>query len=128
MRAIFHTVLIWLMLLAVPVQGFASATMMLCEPVAASSKAGAAVGPHDHAAMLAAQADSRQDQPATAGQHAAGKCGVCAACCLGIVMISTTLPGAPVLDFVPQHHATATTFLPSVIPDHPERPPQASRA
>lgn len=128
MKAIFHTMMIWLMLLAIPVQGFAAASMMLCAPVAARADVHTSAGPHDHAAMLAAQASNTPDQPTIPGQHVAGKCGVCAACCMGIVMMTSTLPVLPVFDFVSQHHAADTTFLPSVIPDHPERPPQLSLA
>lgn len=120
MRAILHTMLIWLMLLAVPVQGFASATMLLCEPVVVSLHASPAA--HDHVAMLEAQSS---DQPASSSHHTAGKCSSCAAFCLGLVMMTSSQPSLPMLDFPSQHDTVSTSRLTSVIPDHPERPPQA---
>ena len=115
--------LIWLMLLAVPVQGFAAATMLLCEPVVVSLHADPAV--HDHAAMLEARASEQPDQPASSSHHTSGKCSSCAAFCLGLVMMTSTQPSLPALDFPAQHNAASTARLISVIPDHPERPPQA---
>ncbi|MEB0135383.1 hypothetical protein QN362_08555 [Actimicrobium sp. CCC2.4] len=131
MRATFHTLMIWLMLLAIPVQGFAAATMLLCEPVAAMTPADASAGPHDHAAMLAAQSadePDQPDQPASSGHHTATKCGNCAAFCIGVVMITSTQPALPALDFPSQAVATSTALLTSVIPAHPERPPQVRLA
>ncbi len=121
MRATFHTLLIWLMLLAIPVQGFASATMLMCAPVANS----ASVGPHDHAAMLTAQS---VDEPATSGHHTAAKCSACAAFCLGVAMMSSTPTVLPLLDLPSSHTAASTPLLASVTPAHPERPPQISLA
>ncbi|MDY7573249.1 hypothetical protein [Actimicrobium sp. CCI2.3] len=123
MRAIFHTVLIWLMLLAIPVQGFAAATMLSCAPLANS----VSTGPHDHAAMLAAQSDAQPDQPdqpVRSGHHSAAKCSACAAFCLGIAMMTSTPTALPLLDFPSSHTAASTPHLASVIPAHPERPPQ----
>jgi hypothetical protein len=123
MRAIFHTLLIWLMLLAVPGQGFAAATMLMCEPVVVSLHASAAA--HDHAAMLEARASDQPDQPGSSSHHTAGKCSSCAAFCLGLVMMTSSQPGVPTLDFPSQHDTVSTSRLTSVIPEHPERPPQA---
>jgi hypothetical protein len=120
--------MVWLMLLAIPVQGFASATMLLCEPIVASASASATPGPHDHAAMLAAQSSDTPDQPASSGQHTAAKCSACAAFCLGVVMMTSTQSVLPMLDLPSQHTAVALSLLPSVVPDHPERPPQTSLA
>jgi hypothetical protein len=57
MKALLRTLLLWFLLAAVPLQGFASATMLLCapQPAPAMHEAMPADGPHDHAAMLAAQ-------------------------------------------------------------------------
>ncbi|EGF32414.1 hypothetical protein IMCC9480_2502 [Oxalobacteraceae bacterium IMCC9480] len=120
--------MIWLMLLAIPVQGFAAATMLVCEPIAAMTAAEASAAPHDHAAMLAAQASGKPDQPATSGHHTAAKCGNCATFCIGIVMMSSTQPALPALDFPSQAVVTPIPLLTSVIPDHPERPPQVRLA
>ncbi len=123
MRAILHTILVWLMLLAVPVQGFASATMLLCEPVVVSLHASPAA--HNHAAMLEAQSSEQADQPTSSSHHTAGKCSSCAAFCLGLVMMTSSQPSLPMLDFPSQHDTVSTSRLTSVIPEHPERPPQA---
>jgi hypothetical protein len=60
MKAVFRSLLLWLLLLAIPFQGVASAGMLLCAPGPGPAQASAplmAAG-HDHAAMLAAAAEA----------------------------------------------------------------------
>jgi hypothetical protein len=104
------------LLLTLPFQGFAAATMLPCAP---------AMPAHDHAAMMHHGADMRHD-PGTL--HHEAKCGNCAACCPGAAMapaspLNPPLAPAP-LAFTP----FAPGHLQSVDPSLPERPPRTSRA
>jgi hypothetical protein len=95
MTVLLRSFIVWLMLLALPYQGYASAAMMLCAPVpatAAKSAQSAAsaqyhmgmpAGPHDHAVMLAAMRDASHvgshDASDDAAQHHAATSGDTAA-------------------------------------------------
>ncbi len=147
MIPLLRSLVVWLMLLAMPVQGYASATMMACAssapsaPDAAMTMAAPMAGVHDHAAMLAAA-----HRGATGG-HAAhgaahhsdgrehdhgrdhGKCADCAACCVGAALVpSGATVAPPALGGRSVPIALYTDALPAVDLAHPERPPQAARA
>lgn len=141
MSLLLRTLFVWLLLLALPYQGFASATMMLCAPASASSAAGTAG--HDHAAMLAAQAgqypqhavqqdlqqDLQQDhqhKPGTSS-HDSVKCGA-GACCAGTVLPPSLALSLPALANESATIPFRPDFLPAVHLAHPERPPQDPRA
>ena len=151
MRLIFHTFMIWLLLLAVPVQSFAATTMAMCDPIVVAahqktlgSEHAHAVQPgvhthvvhdhhlHEHTTMLA---QDDHVHPWSANQHddghlrhAGAKCGSCATCCLFFMM-----SGCASVSVEPAVTATAlffsiVNFPVSIVPAHPERPPQASFA
>jgi hypothetical protein len=140
-RAILRTLILWLVLLAVPFQGAASAAMLACAPATAATPAAAgAASAHDHHAMMAAagaghdhhammaSADNGSDTGAPSDHHSGAKCGTCAVCCIGAAM-------APVPRMPLQARAAQFVFLPfdvgyvpSVDLDHPERPPRSSLA
>ena len=107
----------WLLLLAVPLQGYAASTMLICGQGhhASASRTTARVAEqnatsaanHDHSAAhqdhashahqhIKSQFDlenaaSPQDHALTKvkGKHLSGKCSVCASCCGSAAMIST---------------------------------------
>jgi hypothetical protein len=54
MTALFRSFIVWLMLLALPFQGYAAASMMLCAPAAPAPLMEMDQPGHDHAAMMAA--------------------------------------------------------------------------
>lgn len=54
MTALFRSFIVWLMLLALPFQGYAAASMMLCAPAAPAPLMEMEQPGHDHAAMMAA--------------------------------------------------------------------------
>ena len=137
MRKLFHTVVVWLMLLAIPFQGFAAAAMPLCPPVEQTSISArpdlSASSGDDHASMHAdlvmqhvhetgGPSEHHSDSP----HHTDAKCGVCAACCVGAAM------APPIgVSFVLQ--ATETNrfsvifnFPRSIVLARLERPPQSS--
>ena len=129
-QTVLNTLLVWLLLLAVPFQGFASATMLLCAPMTVQTvDAGMHAMPagHDHQAMLAAQAGSDDAAGSAAtDHHATSKCNSCASCYLGAAMA----PAHPAFFAVVPQPCTAQpvepTFIAMVDLALPERPPQLS--
>ena len=122
MNAIIRSLIVWLVLLAVPFQGFAAAAALPCAPSGAM---------HDHAAMVHqghhvadAAGAVHHDGP---GHHAGTKCGSCAACWAGAAMApAIAVPGMPqpASVTIPFDAGPVPTFHPSL----PERPPRSARA
>jgi hypothetical protein len=130
MTLLLRSFIVWLMLLALPYQGYASAQMLLCV-VPAPAEARHAVmampaGPHDHAAMLAAQAAHQHDGDKSSG-HAGTKCSGAACCAAAAPLLALDLadPALPPATRLFPHYAG---FLPAVDLAHPERPPQGRHA
>ncbi len=133
--------LLCLMMLALPLQGFAAATMLYCGPGPTHQAMQKAVQmshqSHDHnaAAMMqqdhhaqpintAAQTDQFSDQAQAALPDAAHKCGVCAACCsvLALTDVARTIavPSLPHSDL-----AEPFVLIDAVPSRQPEKPPRA---
>jgi hypothetical protein len=143
-KILVKSLIVWFLLLAVPFQGFASATMLFCAPLespASVTMSGSTPAPdHDHAVMLTgehaqhdhhAQSDHALEQhdshdASPANHHDGGKCNSCAACCFGASMGPSDSVRLP----VETQQFTAvpfdTGFVPAVDLALPERPPQAS--
>ena len=145
MNLIHRFLLVWLLLLALPFQGIASASMLarapsmtLQVPAAAHAAMAGSMdvhGGHCAGALQAAhqqpiphqQADSRQDAPQP-GAHHGGKAGSCADCCAGAAMAPAVLPA---LVLAPPHFISIpfrAGHVPSVDPALPERPPRTALA
>ncbi|MCE3261471.1 MAG: hypothetical protein K0R43_550 [Pseudoduganella sp.] len=77
MKSVIRVIVLWLMLVAVPFQGFASASMLLC----GTAKPAAQAGAHDHAAMLA-------ESPHDCGSSE--QCSSMGDCCLGAALAYAT--------------------------------------
>lgn len=131
MNILVKSLIVWLMLVAIPFQGFASASMLLCAPMQAPAMEMAASTDHDHHAMLMAQAmepDSAApaDGHDAANHHDGGKCNTCASCCFGAAMAPAGIARLPAespqlaaFHFEAGHVARVDLAL-------PERPPQTS--
>ena len=144
MGLFIQTLLIWLLVLAVPAQGAAAATMRFCGPHhhggAAQthdrqsgsaersnphSLAQVALGHHD----MAAQADA--DDPASAGSAALSqggydvkqKCSACASCC-SVGAIPSPVLAVPALAVAPTVFCTVVPTVEAFAADGPERPPR----
>jgi hypothetical protein len=133
---LFRTFIVWLMLLALPYQGYASASMMLCAPDAPAASAtghmAMPAGAHDHAAMMAAMQDQDQqassDQSSHAGHtHGGVKCGGAACCVAGAPFMAQAI-AVPVLPAVSSAIPFHSEFPRAVDLAHPERPPQGNFA
>jgi hypothetical protein len=135
-KLIHQSLLVWLLLLALPFQGLASAGALPCGTnTPAAHPPAMAMGmdgtPHDHAAMLkamAAQAEEGHCADSQPGEHHGSKAGSCTACCIGAAMAPATLP---VLAPTPSHFISIpfrAGHVPSVDPALPERPPRTALA
>lgn len=135
MKNLLKSLIVWLMLLAVPLQGYAAAAMPCCMPAPAT--AAAAAQGHDHQAMLAgvharhahaaaaALAGSAHD---LAGHAPAGHHAGCAVCCLGAAMAAPQVPRVQVASQRAAAVRSDSGAVQSVDLALPERPPQASPA
>jgi hypothetical protein len=128
-KSTFRLLLVCFLMLALPFQAFAAASMRLpvahaTTHVAASVPEASAVElPPCHQRLKVAVTTVKSTHDGHAGQHAKGKCGTCAACNVGAAMA----PGLPAALTLAPPRAVSIPFragyLPSVDPVLPERPP-----
>jgi hypothetical protein len=124
MTVLLRSFVVWLMLLALPYQGYASAQMLLCvAPAPAHAAMVMPSGPHDHAAMMAAQ--TKQEHGST--HHTTMKCSG-SACCAAAAPLLVLELAAPALPAASRVIPFYSDFLPAVDLAHPERPPQGNFA
>ena len=140
MKLIHRSLLVWLLLLALPFQGFAAAGMLARGPsmsMPMHEKADAhaatpmtkAMQTHGgHCAGHAQQAGQKHDATPQQNGHHGGKAGACADCCAGAAMAPAVLPA---LVLAPPHFISIpfrAGHVPSVDPALPERPPRTALA
>ncbi|WP_057265002.1 hypothetical protein [Duganella sp. Root1480D1] len=124
MKSVIRVIALWLMLVALPLQGFASASMLLCatgNPVEPATQA--AQGPHhDHAAMLASA-----QQEGDNGGHCAGNAygGAMGACCVGAALAYALPQPASHPQLAERLHLPEPVPPPPVDLALPKRPPRA---
>ncbi|MBY0573467.1 MAG: hypothetical protein K2P84_07275 [Undibacterium sp.] len=136
-----HHALLWLLILAIPLQGLAAASMMLCatehhqvstmqnaQSVQASERKHDApvqsYQGHQHHVQVH-EADDHASESATTHQHTSkDKCSACSACCVGAVILTSYL-ASPISR--PASEKIDTVFSSHVghISDSLERPPRA---
>lgn len=141
MNRFWRLALIWLLAVALPIQGYAAQTMLLCGP--ANHQQGAAIDAHaghdhDHGSRVSDEASHpAMAMVGEAAQHAdnasdghakhAGKCSVCSSCCsavaitthvVHVAVMPPDLPEVPTLQFA--HDRVMVGGL--------ERPPRFSPA
>jgi hypothetical protein len=131
MRSLFRLLLLWLMVLALPVQGFAAAAGQHCATMhermqlTGSPHHEAADAAHPHAGVDAAHAhaEAPAHDPADATAQGGLTCSACAACCaaVGLPANAPGLPAPPHGGVQPQAlESAATAFLTGGL----ERPPR----
>lgn len=133
----FRTLLLWLMMLALPIQGFAAASMLFCGMGASNVTTAALVSPamdHHAGSDTALQHDHSDDmsmakmspQSSDVQKHfsdATHKCGICAACC-GAAWINH-LPSYVAVGSPPLNDLAEPVVLIQVVPSRlPEKPPR----
>lgn len=132
MSRIFNTALIWLVMLAIPAQGFAASTMLFCGPMhermagvsAASEQSG-----HQHASGVTPDyqhhaASQTPDDPGKAGDLAKFSCSACAACCVGAALVASN-ENLPLADQT--YERIISSSLPHIgfVTGGPKRPPRS---
>jgi hypothetical protein len=84
MRRLLRAFLMGMLMLAVPLQGIAATTMLLCGPGhGGASHASAEPAMHAHGAHHDADAADE-----TSGLEAKGKCSACASCCSAVALLA----------------------------------------
>jgi hypothetical protein len=143
MGLFIRALLIWLLVLLVPAQGAAAATMAFCGPNHHSGGAavqmqsaavdhahpdGDAATGHEHH-QVAAQAD--EDSSASANSAASAKlsdaskhkCSACAACC-SVSAILSSVPAVPAPVVTPTVFSAVVPSVDTLAADGPDRPPR----
>jgi hypothetical protein len=125
--------MIWLLAVAIPVQGWAAGTRVACGAAhhgaaavtaEASASALAHYHRHDHHQMEQAGQGAQDIPAAGAGHKHAGSCSTCAACCVGAAIITAALAIMPVPGTTAVLIAEPSSAYTGHIPDGPERPPR----
>ncbi|TAL20768.1 MAG: hypothetical protein EPO01_12965 [Aquabacterium sp.] len=125
--------LLWLLAVALPMQGAAAAAMLHCSQAQGAGQVATQAHAHhhdhdhghDHAAMQG-HADAGNARSATHDDHAAGKtgCSACASCCHALALpapaIVLPMQEPAFTPFALRAHAAAVFLT-----DGPERPPRA---
>jgi len=125
MALVLRTVLTWLLLLALPVQGIAASSMLGCglaqhHPAAASPDH--AAHPHEHAATGADEADAGAPGVQADG-GALTQCSACTACCSSAAIAASPLV-SDVVAFAPPYGAVPGKPHAGFSPSGLERPPR----
>lgn len=135
----FRRFLACLLLVAIPLQGFAAATMLFCHSSGQAQQSAGVAQEHRHHEHGAAAEDGHAMHQHAGHNQAAGeagqqsdaakltdlgqKCSACAACCHSVGISDTprvpTLSGAP--QIVTAESAAAVYSRPSSVPDKPPR-------
>lgn len=141
----------WLLVVAIPAQGAAAATMAFCGPnhhgaVAAAQAGSGSAAAHEHAGSgpqsahahhaPAAQADedgagpagsAAPSAPAKAGHGDKQKCSACASCCSFGALLNT-LQALPSPALAPTLFSTVVPSVDTFAADGPDRPPRIALA
>lgn len=121
MRSYFKRFLLSVLLLILPLQGFASATMLGC---AFSHPAQAMQHALDEQAMMDDSAATCHEPKPTGKTPASHECTHCAACYLASALLVPALNIVPVAPAAHSIAPRADDAFTGFIPDSPERPPR----
>lgn len=126
MKSFLRILIVWLVLLALPFAGLASAAASCCPPGTGNAMQHTQAGMHHHAGGQQHHGCDQQHDHST--RHD-GKCANCAACCTAPMLAPLAFAPPPVLP-PPSSYAIAfdAGHMPTVDLDHPERPPRFARA
>jgi hypothetical protein len=128
MNRFLRALAIWIVALALPLQGYAAAAMITCGPMHSQIATASEHSPSHHDAMAAGHSHPAvdEDEPSVLAKFLAFKCSACASCC------TASAAPAPVMPFpgLMQAHTAVIPFSGSsedtVVPDGIERPPRTS--
>ena len=139
---LIRTLLIWLLVLAIPAQGVAASTMAFCGPKHHSGVAGvaadqAATSGHVHRGLQATVAHEHlgadanvpvADEPGVSAKAQAGSadqhsCNVCGACCSTGALMSA-VPTMPAVNVASTAFSSVAATVDAFAADGPDRPPR----
>jgi predicted cobalt transporter CbtA len=142
MRIFLKPFVLWLLLIAVPFQGYAASAMMCCGSAHAKDASHAAQSEkhdhahsavsgldHDHESALGAagttatEQDSAHHHPGDGSKRAAFKCSACASCCVGAVLLQTPNFSFDVAPLQSMRIAFVPRYFYRFVPETLERPP-----
>lgn len=128
MNRVLKTFFVWLLLIALPLQGYASVNTLTCEPSrhhdAAHVHADATASHHAQLDKVQTGADQKAAaQGAPAGKHGGTPCHSCQACCTGAILISSVDWVSADIDSVLPSASPVVHFA-GHIPGGLERPPR----
>ncbi|MDE2598426.1 MAG: hypothetical protein KGL40_02255 [Rhodocyclaceae bacterium] len=125
----FKRLILWIMLIALPLQSYAAAAMMHCAP---RHEAAAQVSVHHHddndGMAMHKHADDGASKASGAHSAANSKCSACSTCCLVGMAATNSIAVAPTLDGTPVLVPHPELALPSVVLEGQKRPPRPSIA
>jgi hypothetical protein len=125
----FRVLLLWALILAIPFQGYAAASMAFCETAQSDTTAAVQVDSHHHPHAAASDSSPLQGMDDEDAAHRDGdsgsahKCGTCEACHAVALMPDTPvvrIQHLPAADLA-EPHVLPTTLFPPLL----ERPPRA---
>jgi hypothetical protein len=134
MTRVLRTLMLWCLLLALPLQGVAAATMLPCATthehttVTATTALPDASPDHHHRRQDIAAA--HDDGPASHDHSSApehqpdSKCSNCSVCCIGAALLPPNLGVHPVFHSLTLQFASAALLFSGTSPDRLERPPR----
>ena len=139
MNRFLKTLLLWLLLAALPFQGMAASMQTMCGPMESNGSKGSAVPAqmhhHDRMAAMdlsdanaahhdAAAKPVASSDPSPDAQHAHSACSLCASCCVGAVAPPSALNlNAAYSESLPVV-ASPAPLVAGVVPRGLERPPK----
>lgn len=112
------------MILAIPVQGVAAATMLYCGTEHHHSMTGEHDGEDEHPHSAAVTSTDHMHTDVAAVKHIKGQCSSCAACCVGAAMVTEPLT-QNILSSSPEKTFQVFSSPLGHISDGLERPPRA---
>lgn len=129
MNRVFKTFLLWLLLAALPLQGFAAAVQTSCGPMAHHGLSEMAMEPlHHHASDNAANSltvkSAKPSGDSADAKQKSSFCSACATCCVGAVAPPSVFPLTPVYSSSLAAISTLSPLVTGFIPTGLERPPK----
>jgi len=123
MHRFLKTFLFWLLLAALPLQGFAAAMQLSCGPANHPVSAPAAATTHEHHHDAGADPTAHADHPAMS-KHAGSSCSACLACCIAAMAIPSRGVIPPACSASAPAAAASHPLRADFIPGGLERPPK----
>ena len=139
MNKLIKLLAVWILVFALPVQGFAAAAMMNCEKShnheaksLTESQSHATHSGHDevnsHEAThedVADAVDNHATHHSSSSKHVCSHCGTCAVCCASTAIVASSLAVPPQFDDITANLAYSASQFTSFISAGIERPPRS---